>query len=283
LGIDHYLEDQTYTGIASLLAWQWANGDAPLIPGQPRDFELYWEYLGKRPDESFFFRLVDGQARLWAEAQSQPVAAQNPPPQQWREGEIIVERGTLTLPSAMPPGQYQLQTGFYTQAPAVTEGELLFTLPVTENLITVGHTDPSLTYQLPLSTTLIEQPLGDSLILLGASWPAHAPRAIPLDLYWRVEQAIPADFELHVGLMDQAGVAQQAWFNLSLAETINPAETTWQPGDLIHTRWQLSLLPEVPAGAYHFDLVLPAPAENGQPKTLSFGNLVIGAEEVSKK
>jgi hypothetical protein len=183
----------------------------------------------------------------------------------------------------MPPGQYQLQTGFYTQAPAVTEGELLFTLPVTENLITVGHTDPSLTYQLPLSTTLIEQPLGDSLILLGASWPAHAPRAIPLDLYWRVEQAIPADFELHVGLMDQAGVAQQAWFNLSLAETINPAETTWQPGDLIHTRWQLSLLPEVPAGAYNFDLVLPAPAENGQPKTLSFGNLVIGAEEVSKK
>jgi hypothetical protein len=83
--------------------------------------------------------------------------------------------------------------------------------------------------------------------------------------------------------MDQAGVAQQAWFNLSLAETINPAGTTWQPGDLIHTSWRLALLPQVPAGAYTFDLVLPAPAENGQPKTLSFGNLVIGAEEVSKK
>jgi hypothetical protein len=194
------------------------------------------------------------------------------------------------LPAATPPGQYQLQIGFYTQAPAVTEGELLFTLPVTESLITVGHADPSLTYQLPLSATLIEQPLGDSLTLLGASWPAQSPIpnpqspfSIPLDLYWRVEQAIPADFELHVGLMDQAGVAQQAWFNLSLAETINPAGTIWQPGDLIHTSWRLSLLPEVPAGAYTFDLVLPAPVENNQPETLSFGNLAIGAEEVSKK
>ncbi|HXV43531.1 MAG TPA: hypothetical protein VEC96_10760, partial [Anaerolineae bacterium] len=290
LGIDHYLEDQTYTGIASLLAWQWANGDAPLIPGQPRNFELYWEYLGKQPDETFFFRLVDGQARLWAEGRSQLIAAENPPRQQWREGEIIVEQGTLTLPAATPPGQYQLQIGFYTQAPAVTEGELLFTLPVTESLITIGHADPSLTYQLPLSATLIEQQLGDSLTLLGASWPTHSPLStpqsplsIPLDLYWRVEQAIPADSELHIGLMDQAGVAQQAWFNLSLAETINPAGTTWQPGDLIHTSWRLSLLPQVPAGAYTFDLVLPAPPENGQPKTLSFGNLAIGAEEVSKK
>jgi len=301
LGVDHYLEDQTYTGIASLLAWQWADGHAPLIPNQPGDFELYWEYLGKQPDEPFFFRVVDGQERLWAEAQSRPVAAENPPPEQWREGEIIVERGTLLLPPGTPPGQYRLQIGFYTQAPAVTEGELLFTLPDTENLITVGHADHSLIYQLPASATPIEQRLGDSLILLGASWPTQnllqsprpsdgqsnlqssTPVTFPLDLYWRVEKAIPADFELHVGLMDKTGVAQQGWFNLSLAETLNPTETTWQPGDIIHTSWQLSLLPEVPAGAYTFDLVLPTPTVDGQTESLSFGKLMIGAEEVSKK
>ncbi|MDX1524569.1 MAG: glycosyltransferase family 39 protein, partial [Anaerolineae bacterium] len=74
LGIDHYVEDQTYTGIASLLAWQWRNGDQPLVAGQAAEFELYWEYLGKQPEEAFFFRLVDRQGRAWAEGTSLPVA-----------------------------------------------------------------------------------------------------------------------------------------------------------------------------------------------------------------
>jgi hypothetical protein len=285
LGIDHYVEDQTYTGIASLLAWQWAGGDAPLNPGQATDFELFWEYLGKRPDEPFFFRVVDGQKRPWAETQSRPFAAENPPPEKWREGEIIMERGVLTLPPDTPPGQYRLQIGFYTQAPAVTEGELLFSLPETETLVIVGHAAEAMSYRLPAGAAPINRQLGDSLTLLGASWPAGGlfqsatAETFPLDLYWRVEKATPADFGVHVGLMDAAGVAQQAWFDLSLAETLNPAATTWQPGDIIHTIWQLSLLPEVPPGHYTFDLVLPS----NPNKKLSFGDLAIEPAEMSKK
>src|SRR5262245_9459659 len=63
LGIDHYGPDQYYTGIASLLAWQWAEGDQALTPGKTEAFDLYWEYLGKDPAEPFFFRLVDAQGR----------------------------------------------------------------------------------------------------------------------------------------------------------------------------------------------------------------------------
>lgn len=279
LGVDHYVEDQSYTGIASLLAWQWANGDAPLLPGRPADFELYWEYLGKQPDEAFFFRLVDAQGRLQAEGQSRPVPAENPPLEKWREGEIIAERGTIVLPTDIPPGQYRLQLGFYTKAPAVVNGELLFTLPENESIITVGRVDNVASYQLPAIAAPLNQSLGDVLTLLGAALPAHASAAaspsIPLDLYWRVDKPISADASLHVGLMDEAGVARQAWFDLSLAETFNPTATIWQPGDIIHTSWRLDLLPEVPPGQYHFELILPT----DQTQSLSLGALTLETQK----
>jgi hypothetical protein len=275
LGIDHYIQDQTYTGIASLLAWQWAEGDRPLSPGQPTEFQLYWEYLGKKPEENFFFRLVDAQGRAWAEGLSQPVAAENPPVGQWREGEIIYERGALTLPLDTPPGQYRLQIGFYTQAPAVTAGELLFIVPEAEALITVGRAGHGSDYTLPAEAAPIDKALGKHLTLLGAAWPdtpVGRAGSVPVELVWRIERPLPAGAELHLGLMDTTQEARQAWFNLTLAETINPAVTTWQPGDIIRTRWQLELLPEVPPGTYHFELVLPT--DVGQ--TLPFGSLNIG-------
>jgi hypothetical protein len=277
LGIDHYIQDQTYTGIASLLAWQWLKGDRPLRPGRPVEFELYWEYLGKQPDERFFFRLVDGLGRPQAEGESQPVAAENRPPDEWREGEIIVERGRLTPPPDLPPGQYQLQIGFYTEAPAVKAGELLFLVPEEEALITVGHSADVSAYALPPSAIPLDQALTSSLTLLGASWPADSvPLAagLPLDLYWQVERPLPATTELHLGLMDAAGEARQAWFNLTLAETFHPAGTTWQPGDILHTRWQLQLRPEVGPGEYNFELVWP----DDVSLTVPFGQISVVEE-----
>ncbi len=273
LGVDHYVADQTYEGMASLLAWRWTKGDRPLLPGQTADFELYWEYLGKQPGELFFFRLVDAQGRPCAAGVSQPAATENPPLAQWRIGEIILERGALTLPADMPPGQYRLQIGFYTKAPAVTEGELRFILPSAESLVTVDHS-PAV-YALPAAAVPVNQSLGAALTLLGAVWP-NKPAApgshVPLDLYWQIKQPLPADSKVHIALADETGVVRQAWFNLTLAETFNPAQTTWQPGDIIHTRWQLDLRPDTPPGAYRWQLVLP----QNTAQTLSVGELRIG-------
>jgi hypothetical protein len=273
LGIDHYIQDQTYTGIASLLAWQWELGDRPLIPGRNSSFELYWEYLGKRPDEPFFFRLVDAQYRPWAEAASQPYG--NPPFERWREGEIIHEAGRLKLPQDMPAGQYQLQIGIFTNAPAVESGELLFILPPEEALITVGHAVPTM-FDIPRQATPVGRPIGPALTLLGALLPEEPVEPggkIPLELYWHVTQPLPASAELHLGLMDQAGQARQGWFNLSLSETFNPDQTTWQPGAVGRTRWELDLLPDTPPGPYHFELVLPQDVS----RVLPFGQLELRA------
>lgn len=298
LGVDHYIQDQTYTGIASLLAWQWTGGDRPLVPGRPAEFELYWEYLGKEPDEPFFFRLLDTQGRPWAEALSQPVVTANPLRTGWREGEIIYERGRLTPPPDLPPGQYRLQIGFYTQAPAVKSGELLFNVPPGEDLVTVGQPELPFSYTLPETAVPLNRPFVPPLTLLGASWPSEisqsyhgqagslttsrqtseslaTPLFFPVDLYWRVEQPLPAGTQLHVGLLAANGEPRQAWFNLSLAETFNDEATTWQAGDILHTRWQLDLLPDTPPGSYSLQLVWPEDIA----QTLLFGVIEINEDE----
>jgi 4-amino-4-deoxy-L-arabinose transferase-like glycosyltransferase len=138
-GMQHYVEDRvdehrrSYRGIAALLGWDWLDAADPEHPtvaaGDGLHFRLYWEYLGKRPEEKFFFRLLDEKGRRLLEAISQPLLHENGDPSTWRKGQIIVEEGMLSIPAHMTPGEYRLQIGFYTQAPAVTEGELVFDLP----------------------------------------------------------------------------------------------------------------------------------------------------------
>jgi 4-amino-4-deoxy-L-arabinose transferase-like glycosyltransferase len=138
-GMQHYVEDRvdehrrSYRGIAALLGWDWLDVTDPNQPtvaaGGGVRFRLYWEYLGKRPEEKFFFRLLDEKGRRLVEAISQPLLDENGDPATWRRGQIIVEEGVLRVPEDVAPGEYQLQIGFYTQAPAVTEGELVFDLP----------------------------------------------------------------------------------------------------------------------------------------------------------
>ncbi len=273
LGIDHYLADQTFSGIASLLAWEWGTHDAPLIQGSTYPFDFYWEYLGKDPAEPFFFRLLDSQDRVWAEGTTTlTTGSSNPPVEDWREGEILLDQGQLFVPVDTPPGKYRLQAGLYTRAPAVKNGELYFALEPGDQWVTVVDAAPN-SFNLPASAVPIKQPFGESLTLLGAVVPDSVARhgVIPVDLYWQINRPLPADTSLHVGLMDAAGEAQQAWFDLSLAETFDPAETTWQPGVIIRTRWQLQLLPEVPAGPHRLELVLPA--DNSQ--VLPVGTITI--------
>jgi 4-amino-4-deoxy-L-arabinose transferase-like glycosyltransferase len=147
--IDHYVEDRvdehqrSYRGIAALLGWDWptaADPDVPTVPaGGELPFRLYWEYLGKMPDELFFFRLLEPNGEIAAEGVSHPVDAENGDFAVWKEGQIITEEGSISVPLHLTPGRYQLQIGFYTKAPAVTEGELMFALPAGEDAVIVSE------------------------------------------------------------------------------------------------------------------------------------------------
>lgn len=275
LSVDHYVDDQTYSGIASLLAWQWSPSYATFEPGRSVAFDLYWEYLGKQPDEPFFVRLVDAQERVWAEGLSQSSAAYNRPPGDWRVGEIVYDRGEITLPQDIPPGQYRLRIGLYTQAPAVKEGELLFKLPSEDTVVHVAS-NPIFIPLASTTPTLRPQSFGSATLFdaVVPQEPVVAGSRIPLELQWRVDRPMAADSTVHIGLMNEAGEAQQGWFNLTLSDIFNPSDVTWQVGDIIRTNWRLDLLPDIPPGEYYVELVMPEDTS----QTLPFGEIEIIAE-----
>jgi len=57
---------------------------------------------------------------------------------------------------------------------------------------------------------------------------------------------------------------------LTLAEIYQPEQTTWQPGDIIQTQWQLDLLPDLPNESYHLVLVLGTDIKQTLPLNLEF-------------
>jgi hypothetical protein len=216
-------------------------------------------------------RVVDAQNRLWAEGRSESSEADHPPGQ-WQEGEIVLDRGRLSLPDDLPAGQYRLQIGFYTHAPAVEDGELLFELPPGEAVLDVQSQPRELW---PVGQALpgfSPQPLAETLTLLNATLPQPPPspgNMIELELLWQIERPLPAGTALHLGLLDEAGEARQAWFNLTLSEILNPAEVVWQPGDVLRTRWTVDLLPDIQPGRYRLELVWP----DDPARTISLGTI----------
>jgi hypothetical protein len=119
-------DDYTFHRIASLLGWHWpdlAETNPPLLQaGQTYDFELYWVYRGKSPEDLFFVRLLNQAGEVVLEVFTTPRADSRLIP-----GQLLIEDATLTLPADLSPGNYHLQIGFL--IPVVEAGELTFPLP----------------------------------------------------------------------------------------------------------------------------------------------------------
>jgi len=253
--IDHYLEDQRYNGIAALLGWDWsgpANPDAgPLPAGSRLDYALFWEYLGKTPEEDFFLRLIGPDDRVWAEAVSRPTA-QFADSTAWRPGQIIKEQGQLHLPPETPPGRYGLQIGFYTTAPAVSSGELTFPTPLQPlaeplQLIEVWPGPEAAPAD---GLTLFD------LSLLSPTLPARPLKAdrLNFDLIWLAPSPTEADYQAAFALVDQSGQARWRWPARPLIEFLPTSQ--WPAARPLRSQWSLPLQAGTPGGPFQLQLQL---------------------------
>lgn len=264
--IQHYVEDRVdengrvYRGIAALLGWDW-QGDADsqrlqVAAGEPLPFRLYWEYLGKVPEERFFFRLVGSDERIWAEGISQPVLSENGDPTTWRQGQIITEEGELPVPPGTPPGEYELQIGFYTQAPAVTEGELIFDLPPEDDLVEVILSAQQIAVDdLALSRQQDTQ-FGD-LRLLGTTsleTPLMSGKPWGVDVYWQAEGDVDTDFYARLSLVDGNGEARWSWDAAPLVSFYPTSR--WEAGEVVRSWLAVVPTPRTPGGEYDLSLTL---------------------------
>jgi len=261
-GIQHYVEDRVdenrrlYRGIAALLGWDWLDVADPNHPtvaaGEALPFHLYWEYLGKAPEERFFFRLIGPDGRIWAEGTSKPVVRENGDPATWRGGQIITEEGELGVPVGTPPGEYRLQIGFYTQAPAIPQGELTFDLPPGEDRVQVKPaTRPITLADLPLRR---DARLAD-LRLLGAIFPdasLTSDRPWTAEVYWRAETTPTTDYRARLSLVDDDGQTRWIWDTGPLVSFYPTSR--WEAGEVV--RSQMTVTPTLRTPGGDFDLVL---------------------------
>ena len=281
-GIQHYVEDRVdenrrlYRGIAALLGWDWPDAADPNHPavaaGDALPFRLYWEYLGKLPEERFFFRLIGPDGRIWAEGDSQPVLGENGEPTTWRQGQIITEAGELPVPPGTPPGEYRLQIGFYTQAPAIPEGELTFDLPPGEDRVQVKPAPRPITLaELPLSNlqspiSNLQSPISNfqppipnlqptELRLLGALFP-DAPltpdRPWTAEVYWQAETAPTTDYRARLSLVDDDGQTRWVW-DVGPLVSFYPT-SRWGAGEVVRSQMTVTSTLRTPGG--DFDLAL---------------------------
>ncbi|GAB4543530.1 MAG: hypothetical protein Kow0063_36780 [Anaerolineae bacterium] len=282
--IQHYVEDRVdenrraYQGIAALLGWDWPGAVEPDHPavaaGEVLPFRLYWEYLGKVPEERFFFRLVGPDGRTWAEGASQPLLAENGDPATWRMGQIITEEGELAVPLGTPPGEYQLQIGFYTQAPAVVEGELIFDLPPDDAWVEVTPpVEPVAVADLPLSRP-VDARLAELRLLGTTSLQTPLASDVPwsVEVYWQADDSPKADYRARLSLVDGDGQTRWSWDTMRLVEFYPTSR--WRAGEVV--RSQMTVLPTRRTPGGDFDLVLALLDSENQPR----GRVTLGPVRV---
>ncbi|MBC8264535.1 MAG: hypothetical protein H8E47_10485 [Anaerolineales bacterium] len=84
-----------------------------LGPGETLELSLTWQGL-QRMDEDYtvFVHILDEEQRIWGQEDVWPVHGTYPT-SQWKEGEIIEDNHSVRLSYEAPPGEYQIEIGFY--------------------------------------------------------------------------------------------------------------------------------------------------------------------------
>jgi len=177
------------------------------------------------------------------------------------------------VPPGTPPGEYHLQIGFYTQAPAVTAGELTFDLqgnPTRVTLLPSSATFPA--DELP--GLALDRRLGD-LRLLGAAVPpemVQPGRPLTVDVYWQADTPPATDYRARLSLADGTGQTRWAW-DATPPVSFYPT-SHWKAGELV--RSQVTVTPTVRTPGGQFDLALTLLDGAGQ----SEGRAVLGPVRV---
>ncbi len=169
-----------------LLGW-----DAPpasIRPGEPLALTLYWQG-GALPQpftlEALLTNLDYAATELWS---GTPVDDRYPP-DQWQPGEVLADRVNWRIPRDQAPGTY------------------LLTLAAGERRVDLGDVEVAgiaRQFEPPPVDHLINAQFGDHLLLYGYSV-RQSEGKINLELIWKAQDNISADYKVFVHLLNSAG------------------------------------------------------------------------------
>lgn len=100
-------------GGAIALSGAKTSGQDTLRPGQSLAIELVWRSLAPlAKDYTVFTQLLGPDGRVLGQKDGPPMGGTHPT-SVWKPGEVVVDRYTLTVDPAAPPGDYRLIVGWY--------------------------------------------------------------------------------------------------------------------------------------------------------------------------
>jgi 4-amino-4-deoxy-L-arabinose transferase-like glycosyltransferase len=268
LGLDHHLEYERYHNLVELLGWEYTSPgvdpDHPVLkPGDRLQFDLWWEYLGKPLEESFFLRLVGADGRVWLETTTEPKPEAGDPAT-WNPGKIVPEEGVLTVLPGTPPGEYTIQIGFYPETPANPTNVLFFDLGDNPRQSTILPGQPEFSPSVEMDPINVDVgPL--RLVGLNTRQPEmKIDEPFNLDLYWQTLANITRRYQVSLVLLDEAGSSRWEW------DRVDPVPfhqtTHWRQGDFVRSQLAATPTKRTPGGRYR--LALNVFAEGVQVATI---------------
>lgn len=208
-----------------------------LSPGQGLPLTLYWQGLRTTAKNfTVFAKLFDDQQQLWASVERLPADGYST--FYWTEGEVVTDSFELPVDSAVPPGIYWLNLGWYEQVdqaavslPLVIDDQPSDITSVTFGPIKIGGPPLGLVVDHISPDYAVDVNFGEVISLKGYDTPTYHDQTLRLKLYWQSIAPADTDYTVFVHIRDQSGtlVAQ-----MDRPPTNNHYPTSlWSPGEII--------------------------------------------------
>jgi uncharacterized membrane protein len=221
-------------------------------------------------------QLLDSQGHVWAEYDGEPQEG-HLPTTLWEPGKTIGDQYALSLPSTMPPGNYQLVASIFEIENERQLGVTSVVAPVKieKDKSNITATDLQKRFQL-------EQPLFvdmQEIRLIGFK-PLPASVAtnsnLTLGVYWRARSKPLGDYHVTIYLVDASGKIQ-------LTQTQQPAAgayptTLWDEGEVLLDWHDLAIPAALTPGEYSVQVVLSDSATKNILGQTGLGKLTVTAK-----
>jgi len=218
---------------------------------------LYWKAIQPLPvNYSVFVHLVRPPEHLWG--QDDRLNPADFPTTRWPTDRYVRDRHNLPVLPGTPPGEYEIEVGFYRQDSG-------------ERLLVLSPDGPSGSVRLPSKVRVlppksqppveslaighqVDVPVMDSLTLLGWSLNRHdftSPDFVHLTLFWQAEEDMTGDLTFVVALLDEMGGV--------VNELRGPVDglyptVTWRQGEIVRDQYAFWLAWGTPPGRYRLEL-----------------------------
>ncbi len=211
-----------------------ADRDGEAVAGDRWPITLFWQALSPVSTNYLVrMRLVGASGHVWLESSGHPVSGMYPTAA-WKPPEVIPDWHGLSLPQALPPGNYRVEVGLF--LPFSSEGLTTADGQPWSILCDIHVSPPKRPFEMEHHLGVIAP---QKWRLLGYDLPRRLPPGgrATLTLYWRPLTRLP-DYEIGVRVLSVDEGGEWQWARPDYGEY---PSSQWPPGRVVATLHPLAM------------------------------------------